>query len=89
MCVCFLHAMIILQALKSKLEALSSDHRNACEKVDVLTTDLNALKKEREDLALKVKEFGQNSVPIDDIKVSLYLILIINFLLTVMQKYHT
>ncbi|XP_076950142.1 kinesin-like protein KIN-7O [Bidens hawaiensis] len=55
-------------ALKSKLEALSSDHRNACEKVDVLMTDLNALKKEREDLALKVKEFGQNSVPIDDIK---------------------
>ncbi|KAJ0716663.1 putative plus-end-directed kinesin ATPase [Helianthus annuus] len=55
-------------ALKSKLETLSSDHRNACEKVDKLMMDLDALSKERDDLAVKVKEFGQTSVPIDDFK---------------------
>ncbi|XP_076948894.1 kinesin-like protein KIN-7O [Bidens hawaiensis] len=62
------HRRVTEDALESKLEALSSDNRNAREKVDVLTTDLNALKKERDGLALKVKEFGQTSVPIDDIK---------------------
>ncbi|KAF5774627.1 putative plus-end-directed kinesin ATPase [Helianthus annuus] len=55
-------------ALKSKLETLSLDHRNACEKVDKLMMDLDALSKERDDLAVKVKEFGQTSVPIDDFK---------------------
>ncbi|KAM0049823.1 hypothetical protein Hdeb2414_s0008g00290471 [Helianthus debilis subsp. tardiflorus] len=62
---------LIEDALKSKLETLSSDHRNACEKVDKLMMDLDALSKERDDLAVKVKKFGQTSVPIDDFKVSI------------------
>lgn len=33
--------------------------------------DIYALSKERDDLAVKVKVFGQTSVPTDDIKVSI------------------
>ncbi|KAL8210011.1 hypothetical protein R6Q57_006743 [Mikania cordata] len=56
------------KALKSKLETLSLDHQNACEKVNKLGMDLDALGKERNELAVKVKEFDQASVHIDDIK---------------------
>ncbi|KAL8238901.1 hypothetical protein R6Q59_015468 [Mikania micrantha] len=56
------------KALKSKLEILSLDHQNACEKVNKLGMDLDALGKERNELAVKVKEFGQASVHIDDTK---------------------
>lgn len=55
-------------ALKSKLETLSFDHRNACEEVDKLRMDLDSLRKERDDLAANGREFGQVSVLMDDIQ---------------------
>ncbi|XP_024996698.1 kinesin-like protein KIN-7O [Cynara cardunculus var. scolymus] len=55
-------------ALKSKLEALSFDHRNAWEEVDKLRMDLDALSKERDDLAANGREFGQVSELMDDIQ---------------------
>ena len=55
--------------MKSKLETLTLYHRNACEKFDRLHMDLVALHKERDGLAGKVMDFGQGSVPKDDIQV--------------------
>ncbi|KAI3692015.1 hypothetical protein L6452_31820 [Arctium lappa] len=55
-------------ALKSKLETLSFDHRNACEEVDKLRMDLNVLIKEREDMAANGRESDQVSVLMDDIQ---------------------
>ncbi|GKC30235.1 kinesin-like protein KIN-7O, partial [Tanacetum coccineum] len=55
-------------ALKSKLESVSLNHRNACEEVDKLRMDLDALSKERDEFAVKVKESGQTSVSMDDIQ---------------------
>nr|GEV32322.1 kinesin-like protein KIN-7O [Tanacetum cinerariifolium] len=55
-------------ALKLKLESVSLNHRNACEEVDKLRMDLDALSKERDEFAVKVKESGQTSVSMDDIQ---------------------
>lgn len=60
----------MLQVLKSKLESVSLNHRNACEEVDKLRMDIDALSKERDEFAVKVKESGQASVSMDDIQVT-------------------
>ncbi|KAJ9536971.1 hypothetical protein OSB04_029704 [Centaurea solstitialis] len=55
-------------ALKSKLETLSFDHRNACEEVDKLRMNLDALSKERDDMAANGRELSQVSELMDEIQ---------------------
>uniref|UniRef100_A0A5B7BK84 Putative centromere-associated protein E isoform X3 n=1 Tax=Davidia involucrata TaxID=16924 RepID=A0A5B7BK84_DAVIN len=56
------------EILKSKLEVLSLEYRQACEEVDKLRMELSVVNKEREDLSTQIRELDAGSVLIDDLQ---------------------
>lgn len=59
----------LLKLLKSNLEMLSEEHNHACDDVQMLK-ELNFLKKEREELLIRIRELDTRSELSNDFQVS-------------------